>query len=160
MEIGAGITIGGGITLQLPSGGGGGSFTSQASGTLGVVYDTTFGSLNYGYATGFPSYGTWTSGLTLSYFKYNVGGGTGFSISQGSGTVGGKSWSMNGSNVFTFDGTTYTVIKVRVGGSGGTIYTFTQGGSGSWSNYPSDADEFNLASYSGQNVTVEFQFIS
>lgn len=162
MEIGAGITIGGGITLEVPAGGGGGGgggFTAQASGTLSVGHGTMWGANDYGYAGGFPSFGAWSSDLSLSSFKYATGGGTGFIINSGSGTINGKSYSMS-SNVFTYDGTSYTVIAVRVGGSGGTTYTFTQGVSGSWTNYPSTNDEFNLVSYNGQDVLVEFQFIS
>lgn len=107
MEIGAGITIGGGITLEVPSGGGGGGYAPQyTSDPGGDPWPTT---ADYSYVTYHDSFGLVIKGMKSSSALYT------FLSTAGTGD----------SFKVTFSGTVYTFTLGDF--NPGTIYDETNG---------------------------------
>lgn len=144
MEIGAGITIGGGITLEVPSGGGGGGGGGDITGTMTVGFNDTLGN-RYGYQGGFPGpYGSTSTTpssiissfyTTTSFTAIRFAGGT-----YGSITVDGMTGLIDGHSSLSID-VDGTTVTLATGGPAGGGYSVSN-------------DVFSLASKNGTTVNI------
>lgn len=144
MEIGAGITIGGGITLEVPSGGGGGgggnitgSFLVQAVDNKGMLY----GSLD-----------TALDAVGIDMLSYSPdANGTNFSLIDGTSYTG---YTIEANNpyrsAFYVSGTRVQTITVTVGG---VTHTF-----GFVDAYSALGDPLNLQARAGQTLSISITF--
>ena len=154
-QIGAGIKVGGGITIQLPAGGGGGGATTpDITGSLTIGS----GAIGYGFAPGvpmmfIPATGSLTStpSSIIDTMAYNTNNSE-TEVKFKTGTFTGANGSLTVTDAATINSKTTYSVKI-----GSVTQTLTSSGS----NWISIAgDPFNLQSQSGSTVSFEITLVS